>query len=161
MYYTPKYFHPKEIFSKKVVNQHSIGDNNIFNSIWRLMDSKTLWTLDRLREQFGETIVNDYKWDGIYQQRGYRDFLELLDITYFQLTGKFRTTFSSFTSQHCFGRAIDSNFKNESVQDVRRYIIKNKKKDIFKYITAIEKDVSWFHFDTRNFKKEENGFLIF
>lgn len=160
MYFVPKYFNPYEIFSKKVIKKHSIG-GVILNSIWRLMDSKTLWTADKLREEFGSIIINDYSFKGNNQQRGFRDPMELIDLEHYKKTLQFKTYFSSFTSQHCFGRALDMSTKKVLVKDARTYIIKNKKKEVFKYITAIEKKVSWLHFDTRNFKKEQKGFLLF
>jgi len=157
MYYKPKYFEPEEIFSKQVIKEHSIGSN----SIWRLMDSRVLWTADKLRELFGTIIVNDYLFGGKNQHRGFRNPLELIDLEHLKLIQAFKPTFSSFTSQHCFGRALDLTLKKLFAEDARQYIIKNKKKEVFKYITAIEEKVSWLHFDTRNYKKDEKGFLIF
>lgn len=160
MYYVPKHFHPKEIFSSQVIHYHSIN-NNVLNSIWRLMDSRVLWTADQLRDIFGPMIVNDYMFGGNNEQRGFRDPLELLDKNHYNNTNQYKPLFSSFTSQHCFGRALDTKIVNYLSETVRQYIIRNKKKEQFKHITAIEKNVSWLHFDTRSYKKEQKGFLIF
>ena len=166
MYYKPKYFEPEEIFSKLVVENHTVRNKSgersyIDNSIWRLMDERILKTLDLLRMDYGPVIVNDYKWGGQNQYRGYRPAIELIAHSESMIDGKFIPKFSSFTSQHCHGRAIDCKFKYHEAEYIR-YQIKNDQSFItFSHITAVEKDVSWLHFDVRPWNKTNLGILFF
>ena len=163
MIYIPdqKIFEVQEFFSPQIIANHSDKYGNVNKSIWRLMDSRVLWTAVQLRNEFGTMIINDYLWNGSNFNRGYRDPISLIDNNHFIQTGEIIAEWSSFTSQHCFGRALDSKFKKVLVDEVRKYIIDNDGKDIFKYITAIEKEVSWLHFDTRNYKIKNERFFIF
>ena len=125
------------------------------------MDSRVTWTAVQLRKLFGTMICNDYLWGGKNTNRGFRNMIELIDWEYYKQTGEIITFFSSITSQHCYGRGLDSTFKKILVKDVRDYIIKHNDKEEFKYITALEKDVPWLHFDVRNFQMLDKRFFIF
>lgn len=157
----PKIFRPEEIFPIHIIQQYTDKNGNLNVSIWRLMDARTLWTAVRLRKLFGTMIINNYLWGGQNHNRGYRDPISLIDYGHFKQTGEIIAQWSSFTSQHCYGRALDSSFKNILAQDVRKYIIQHSNMDAFKFITAIEKEVSWFHFDTRNFQSGSDRFFLF
>jgi hypothetical protein len=102
--------------------------------LWWLFDDRALMTLDLLRKQYGKIVANDWYFGGIYQERGIRPEDSI--------TG-------ALFSQHKYGRAFDLKFKDIPVGVVRQDCIA-KRYDCFKYITAIEIEVSWFHFDTRN-----------
>jgi len=158
---SPKIFKPQEIFPPHIIDKYTNKSGDIYQAIWRLMDSRTLWTAVKLRELFGTMIINDYLWGGHNLNRGFRDPITLIDKNHFIQTGEIIAEWSSFTSQHCFGRALDSSFKKVLAENVRVYIIQNKGRDEFKYITAIEKEVSWLHFDVRNFKNGHERFFIF
>ena len=161
MFYIPKHFPPQEFFPKKLIEQYSTP-KGVKDLIWTLMDSRLLWTADQLRIEFGSMVINDYLYGGKNQYRGYRPAIELIDTKKFKETGEIIPLFSSFTSQHCNGRALDGSFKNILAQDVVKYIIKHPTKDIFKFITGIEKEVNWLHVDTRNFiPTTENRFYLF
>ncbi|MDA3788085.1 MAG: hypothetical protein PF503_06285 [Desulfobacula sp.] len=159
--YTPpiELFRPEELFSPLVIQDHI--DKGRMSSIWRLMDPRLLWTAVQLRGLFGPLTINDWLWDGDNKNRGYRSPLELFDRDYFIRTGSIRASWSSFTSQHCLGNALDGTFKNILADEVRAYIIHNSQRREFKYITAIEKEVPWLHVDTRNFKAGNDRFFIF
>lgn len=163
MFYIPpeKYFKVEEFFSPDIVQNHIDDHGNLDVQIWRLMDSRILWTATQLRKLFGTMYINDYLWDGRNKNRGYRDPISLIDQDHYKKTGAIVASWSSFTSQHCLGNALDSSFKNHLAQEVRSYIIANKEKDSFKYITAIEKEVQWVHCDCRNFKNGDDRFFIF
>lgn len=124
--YIPKYFKPEELVPPDIFEKR--GDKSI-----ELIDERVLFTLDRLRETFGTCTVNNWSYGGAYSQSGLRtpdseDF--------------------SPTSQHTFGRAMDCKFKDVPADKVREQVIENK--FLFPYITFIEDDISWFHFDVRN-----------
>lgn len=172
MYYAPNHFESYEIFPKKVYQDHLLDKTNrvVSNNIWRLMDKRVLWTADQLRELHGVMIVNDYMWGGSNQYRGYRPAIELLDIEDLvsQLAAYnpgdsllYNTRFSSFTSQHCLGQAIDCKFKYKSAEEVRQHIKANPHLPAYKYITRVEEGVSWLHFDVANWDVTKNGILFF
>lgn len=101
---------------------------------WELLDVRALITLDAIRSRYGATIVNDYDNGGARKWSGLR-------------TGE--SPYFSPYSQHTFGRAFDCIFLEAEVQDVREDVIKNREK-WFPYITGLELNVSWLHFDVRN-----------
>lgn len=157
--YIPEHFVPEELFPRKTISDHT-NNGIIAGSVWRLIDSRIAWTADQLRERFGVMVANDYKFGGDSQYRGYRPPVELIDQKQFKNTGQIVPTFSSFTSQHCFGRALDLIPKKVTAQEIREDIRKNPLRYEYQFITAVEKDVSWFHFDVRNYGTE-NGVLFF
>jgi len=163
MFYIPpkKYFKPQEFFPPHIVQAHTGPGGAILPHIWRLMDSRIVWTAVELRKQFGTMIINDYLWGGKNKNRGYRDPISLIDQDHYMATGEIIASWSSFTSQHCLGNGVDSSFKNHLAEDVRSYIIANSESESFKYITAIEKEVEWLHIDSRNFKNGDERFFIF
>jgi len=126
--YTCTHFGIKELVDKET---YSIRGEKA----WALLDERALRTLDKLRETFGSTIVNDWSWGGSNQWRGLR-------------TDK--SKYYSPYSQHSFGRAFDCIFKHHTAEEVRNYIKENR--DEFPYITSMEDGVSWLHFDVRNSK---------
>lgn len=95
-----------------------------------LFDSRALKSLQQLRDTFGPAVVNDWAAGGDNQYRGWRPFNAPVGAT---------------LSQHKFGRAFDVTFKQHRAEEFRRYILSNPHQ--FPYITRIERDVSWLHFD--------------
>lgn len=124
--YIPRHFQPQELVPPNIYDLR--GDKSI-----ELIDERVLLTLDTLREVFGSCIINDWSFGGGYSQSGLRTS-ESEDF--------------SPTSQHTFGRAMDCKFKEVSAAEVRKRVIEYK--SMFPYITFIEDDVTWFHFDVRN-----------
>lgn len=112
---------------------------------WNLLDERALITLDALRERFGSLTVNNYKWNGIRSDSGFRDASFYKSIE----------EYSKSRSQHKYGRAFDFISNTHKAADIRKYIIENPTE--FPYITFLEvgpikrgKAMSWVHFDTRN-----------
>lgn len=157
MFYMPKYFKAEEIFPKLVI----VANHGKMDQIWRLMDYRVLWTLDMLREYFGTAVCNDYQWGGKNSYRVYRPAIDLIDVEHIKQTGDIKPAWSSFTSQHCFGRAADCKFAFVTAADVRLDIRRYPMADRYKYITAIEDNVSWLHFDVRNWSVQKHGILFF
>lgn len=126
--YTPRFFDVQELVPPSIYEDR--GPKAI-----ELIDERVLITLDKLRETFGTCTVNDWSFtsDGLYTQSGLRTV---------------ESEEYSPTSQHTFGRAMDCKFKEVSAEEVRQRVIENQ--PLFPYITFIEDDVSWFHFDVRN-----------
>jgi hypothetical protein len=166
MYYEPKYFQPEEVFPKSIVRDHYLV--NGFRSytdlkIWRLIDSRITWTMDRIREHFGVSItVNDYLWGGMNQYRGYRPQYEILNRNKLCEDNKVEAEWSSLTSQHCFGRAIDSiPGDGVTVEEIKEDIKKNSGAERYRHITAVEDCVTWLHIDCRMWDRTTSGILFF
>lgn len=124
--YKCEYFNIHELVPKYIYQMRG-------EKAWSLLDDRALITLDKLRGMFGPMIVNDYRWGGERQWSGLRTS---------------ESPHYSPYSQHSFGRAFDVIFNEVSVEHVRRFVLDSP--TLFPYINAIELDVSWFHFDTRN-----------
>lgn len=116
--------------------------NDFGTRAWQFLDTKALVTLDRLRVRYGKAYVNTYSFGGALQWRG----LRTQDSSYY-----------SPTSQHSFGRAFDVTFETVTAEEVRQEIMARSGLPALEMITAIELDVDWLHFDTRNY----NGLLTF
>ena len=124
--YQPRHFIVQELVPPSVYDR--LGDRALI-----LVDERSVITLDVLRDNLGKCIVNDWCFGGHFEQSGLRT----------DECPEF-----SPTSQHTFGRAMDSKFEKYSASEVRKFVIDNK--ELFPFITFIEDDVSWFHFDVRN-----------
>ena len=150
-YYEPKHFIAKEVFSPNIVKDHTTAQGKILNTIWRLFDWRILWTADRLRERFGVVYANDYVWGGKYKYRGFRPIVELINWNCHRNFEKIKPIAPySFTSQHCFCRALDLKFKRMEVSEVIEDIKINSHLNMYKYISAIELGVTWLHIDCRS-----------
>ncbi len=124
--YQPQYFQPYELVPPDIFASRK-------DKCFELIDERVLITLDTLRNTFGLCTINDWYWGGHFEQSG----LRTPDAPEF-----------SPTSQHTFGRAMDCKFKEVSADLVRQQVIEHKA--LYPYITFLEVDVEWFHFDVRN-----------
>lgn len=142
--YVPDHFKIEELVPEGLI------DEGIPEYIlWGLFDKEALITLDNLRKHFGPAYVNTWAVGGDLHYRGYRPF----DVN---IGAKF--------SQHRFGRAFDVNFKSVEAEEVQEYIIAAKKTAsptlATKFITGLEVDVDWVHFDTR-YHQNPNELTLF
>jgi len=145
MIYKCKYFHlvellPREFYEENIVKYR--------DNLWFLFDPKGLITLDRLRKRYGKTHMNDWKFGGNSDSRGFRPPEDKE---------------GAKLSQHRFGRAGDPWFDTVTADEVREDLMKNPHDTTFEYITTIEDGKiakTWFHFDTRNWDKTINGILV-
>lgn len=140
--YTPKYFKSYELVDKTTYQKR-------LDFSYQLIDSRILWTIDKLREYFNSSIIiNNWKFGGNREWSGFRTK---------------ESPYYSPYSQHTTGRAIDFIVRDVNSKLVREEIKNNINKDVFKYITAIEDfdGMDWAHIDCRNWNKKENGLLIF
>jgi len=157
-HYIPTHFSIEELMPESIIKEDEAKGRNK-NTLWRYFAPKMLWTLDQLRNRYGPVIVNDYVYGGNNHQRGYRDPRSIL--VYNPETGKTETKYSSLGSQHCLGRAADCTFTRVTSEEVRQDILKHPTAVDFKYITALELGISWFHFDVRNWDRAKLGILTF
>lgn len=135
--YIPKYFIAEELVDPKTFAK--IGKWGSFN----IMDSRIIWTIDKIREQYGSKItINNWKWGGQRKYSGYRPVDS-------NMGAKF--------SQHKFGRAIDFIMEGVDASSIRADILANPEQNCFKYISAIEdfNRMGWVHIDVRNIQEEE------
>lgn len=101
----------------------------------QLMDRELLLFIDALREYLGKKItINTWKWGGSFKYRGLRTSAS--------------DVYSKY-SQHSFGKALDFDVEGMTAEEVRQWIIKNRKLHFVNFITFIEDGVNWVHVDTR------------
>jgi hypothetical protein len=160
MYPTPgSKFRPEEFFPPSVIREHTTQRGRVESKIWRLLDNRLIWTVKALRYYFDcPMYLNNYCWGGDASLRVYRPVLELIDFNKYNsdLQKDKKTAIrsitprlSSFTSQHCHGRAVDATFKKYSAEEIRDDIRKSPTAKRYQYITAVEEGVGWLHVDTR------------
>ena len=127
--YKCRYFSIQELVPRHVFEQR--GDR-----AWQLLDERLLITADALRSDLGPMYVNNWHRGGNSQWRG----LRTADSPYYRPY-----------SQHSFGRALDATFRSVTPEEARQHIRDNIKR--FPWLTAIELDVNWLHFDVRNVER--------
>ena len=132
--YKPIYFELYELLSEPDYQRYGHRDA----VCWGLFDEGLLKTIDSLRLKYGPMTINDWYWGGDLNWRGFRSS---------------HSSVGADLSQHKFGRGADCHFRRVSVEEVREDIKENCYPDVFRYITCIEDNVSWLHFDVRNVKK--------
>lgn len=101
---------------------------------WELFDERALKTLDALRDEFGICTINNWHIGGTRRYSGLRTADCGVGTRY---------------SQHMFGRAFDCLFRDISSEKVREIVLRKREK-LFPYITGLELNITWFHFDVRN-----------
>lgn len=142
--YIPQYFKLQEFFPRDFISRiyPVLG-----NTMWRLIDNRLLWTADMLRNRYGTVIANDWEWGGSNQYRGFRPFDCVVGAEF---------------SQHKYGRALDCKFGKVSVDNVRQEIVQSEYGEIleFKYITAVEMNVSWLHISVENNDVQKHGIKL-
>ncbi len=103
---------------------------------WMFLRAEALYSLDGIRRFFNRpTWVNNWAVGGKLEWRGLRP-------SYCNL--------GELHSQHRFGNAFDCNVDGISAEEVRKAILENRDADGFKYITCLETEITWVHFDCRN-----------
>lgn len=128
IYYKCKYFEIYELIDPDTYNKWG-------ERAWMFFNPHALVSLDDIRKHFGRRVtVNNWKWGGPFTMRGLRPPTSTVGATF---------------GQHRFGNGFDSDVDGVTAEEVRREIIKHKD-DVFQYITCLEADVSWVHFDCRN-----------
>jgi hypothetical protein len=135
-----KYFAIYELVDKQTYER--FGERS-----WQFFDTDTLHCLLLIREGINKPIdVNNWFWDGLYDERGLRT--NLCEIV------KSKTNANKlYLSGHVMGKAIDFKISGMDSEDVRKWIIDNE--DIFPCKLRLEhkklstgKPISWVHFDT-------------
>lgn len=141
-FYTPTHFKASEFVDPKTFEERK-------EKSFELIDSRMLWTMDKIRELYNKPItINNYpkgsrNWSGL-RKKDSADYSE--------------------NSQHSFGRAIDFIVSGVDSAVVRKDIMtKFKTVEAFKYITSIEDfdGMTWVHIDCRNYDVKNKGLLIF
>lgn len=140
MHYKPKNFELYELYPRHFYEtwQHRA------DILWQLWDDRVLYTLQKLRNRYGKMNMNDWFWGGTNQYKGMRPF---------------DCPVGSELSQHKFLRAADPTPEDMPAEQIRKDILADPWQEDFKYITCIEMNVDWFHFDTRNWDKMKSGIL--
>jgi hypothetical protein len=144
MIYKPKHFQIYELLPKAFLEANA-GQGDL---LWLMFDRRVLWTADRLRERYGPMIANTWywpdKWDlwGRHEFRGWRPM---------------DCRVGALLSQHKFGRALDLVPLETDAYRIREEIVTERDNPVFQYVTCLEDNIPWLHFDTRNWT---SGILI-
>ena len=140
--YIPKNFIIEELVPPSIIQSYGAEGS------WQFLDTKLVWTIDKIREALGKKItINTWKWKGQFSERGYRD-------------PKSKT--GAVNSMHKKGKAVDFDVEGMTAEQVRNWIRKNYKTlDCLKYITGMEKGVSWVHIDVRPYDRKALGLFEF
>lgn len=127
------------------IGPHFILQELVPEEIYSRYGQKSIWFSDPvavrvllfMRERYGKTKVNNWKWGGNRDEAGYR-----LPTT---------ETGSEF-SQHKLGRAFDPQFEEYTADEVREDILRNQDLFLSLGLTTIEHKEyapTWVHYDTR------------
>lgn len=104
---------------------------------WMFFRPEALKMLDEIRRFYNRPVtVNNWKWGGSFQYRGFRPR---------------STSTGAEYGQHRFGNAFDLDVNGIPAETVRKDIIAHRD-SYFKGITCLEANVNWVHFDCRNVK---------
>lgn len=136
--YRPKYFKLKELAPSSLIQRY--GDV----MTWWFFDSRILWTADAIREYFGRPVRCN---TAGMEMRGLRP-------------PGYDMKHGVYMSCHEQGKALDLDVEGFTAEQVRREIIDHPMEDAFKYISRIEKDVSWLHIDCLNYTGTARYFLF-
>ena len=129
--YKCKHFKIEELVPPELFEQYKDAPYKL----WWVFDDRALYIADRLREDYGPMICNDWLWGGSRTDSGFRPF-DAGD-------------YAAGLSQHKFGRAFDFIPKNIHPDEIRKDILSDKRPYMEK-IMGLELNISWLHFDTRN-----------
>lgn len=140
--YRPTHFVLEELVPQAVFEEYKAAGQ--LSLLWNVFDPRLLWTADRLRGRFGILRVNDWSWGGALQFRGWRP-------------DGCRT--GALLSQHRFGRGLDADSTAFPAAEMRRIILDDPWHEDFQFITCLEMDVDWLHFDCRGHDKQGAGIL--
>ncbi len=123
-----KYFDIRELVSKDTYEQHG-------ERAWEFFDRKAIDTLDFIRENTGlPVIVNDWKWGGENQYRGYRERDCKIGAKY---------------SAHKDGKAFDFTVKGWTDEQTKKWLSDNAERLPYNIRIEIEDTNTKVHFDTR------------
>ncbi len=143
-----KYFKPYELVPKHIYEIW--GDKSEY-----FIDSNLRKDIDRLREYLRlPLIINDWKWGGKFQYRGYRPLIltsdQIKDFYGLRASNNnilkyYSSKYFKSKSMHKLGCAIDCHSPFLTASELRQIVINNQEK--FPYIKRIEDKVNWLHSD--------------
>lgn len=147
-----KYFGIYELVDKQVFE--TFGE-----TAWQFFDTDTLHTLLVIREGIGKPIdINNWKWNGQYQERGLRTNVGRIS--------KKKTALNRlYLSGHVLGKAFDFKIKGMVSEDIRTWIKDNA--DLLPVKIRLEhiklstgKPITWVHFDTKFLDKNPKVYFF-
>jgi len=137
--YVSRHFRIAELVSKEILIAYGI------RATW-FLDPRLIPFLEFMRRRFGPTYLNNWIDGGNKDSRGFRAPSD-------------RT--GAVMSQHRFGRAGDTVYKNISAEEAREDIKRNWKELYLPLgITCIEDNVSWLHADMRYIPNQKELLIV-
>jgi len=143
--YVPEYFQLHEVFPPDMINGHK------GNYLWSYMHQAVNVTIDRLRERYGKAYMNTWGFNP--------DIQKVYGTHYFRGWRSKDCDVGASLSQHKMGCAADMAFVHVTTESIREDILAQPSDEAFEYITCIEMEVNWLHFDCRPRDKANKGIL--
>lgn len=149
--YEPRYFAPAELVSKPVyeavtalakalyADNQDMRERYIRYTIYSLFEPDLLKSLDFLRELYGPAIINNWKNNGDFQQRGMRT----PESEYYN-----PGSMHSLRSNRLVG-ACDLSFSDYTAEEIREDIKKRESEGESMPFTRMEDEVTWIHVDVK------------
>jgi hypothetical protein len=156
--YKPDHFELRELLSEHYWKTMwpLYGDR-----LWQIFDERLLITMDRIRKRYlCPFIANTWFKNSLTIAYKYREWSGYRDHTSPDIEKEGSENYGNI-SQHRFGRAVDMLPTGLTAEEIRIDILNSPNHEDFKYITAIEKGVSWLHIDVRNHDKQAHGIKTF
>ena len=125
-----QYFHINELVGRRTHKKYG-------NRAWQFLDYRLLYALLIIRENIGKPIRVNY---GNKHQRGLRTIIQ-------QIVKQFMYNNKLYISPHIQGKAVDFDVIGMTADEVRQWIIDNKR--LFPFKIRLEKNVRWVHMDVR------------
>lgn len=131
MQYKTKHFRLEELVSRALFTSYSSRPH----LLWGLLDDRMLITIDRMRERFGQCLINTWLWGGNFQYSCFREPAY---------------TVGAILSQHRYGRGVDQKFTKVTAPEVQADILKNPNDPAYEFVTCVERNTpTWTHIDCR------------
>lgn len=140
MIYKTRWFKIQELVPQDTFNMYEE------ERLWLFFDSRLLAAADKLRDTFGRCVINAWASGGATQMRGWRPW---------------EASVGASISQHKFGRALDASFEKATAEEIRFDMRTRPSRRCYQEIVAVEDEVSWLHFDVRNWAKPYGEIYIF
>lgn len=138
-YFISPHFRIAELVSREILT--AFGER----ATW-FIDPRIPVFLEFMRGRFGVTYLNNWIDGGKADSRGFRAPTDREGAS---------------MSQHRFGRATDTTYKNVTAEEVREDIKKNWKELYLPLgVTCIEDNVSWLHADFRYIQYQKELFIV-
>jgi hypothetical protein len=148
------YFSVEEFFRPGIVTWAKNRYSNWEDKLWSYLDYRLLYTMLVIRESLDRKItINNWKWNGRFKQRGYRDNKSQI----------VESKVTPYLSAHTRGTAVDFDVDDMSAHDVRQWLIEHEELLPFKIRLEYKNgrnEINWVHLDV-NYEPNHSKIYMF